>query len=103
MAKRIRHTKVSLFGIKATEKISQFTLSAADITSAHSAPVALIAAPGINKAVFPTKAIFQFKYGTVQFTGGGAGQLVFHGATTNLLTGTVLAATVQAAASATIS
>lgn len=103
MAKRIRHSKVSFIGIKATEKISQFNLTAADITSSHSAPVVLIAAPGVNKAVFPTKALLQFKYGSVQFTGGGAGQLVYHGATTNLLTGTILAATVQAAANARIS
>lgn len=81
----------------------QITLSAAQITTLHSVPVSLIAAPGAGKAVNLESLVFQFKYGTVQFTGGGAVNPVYHSGSTNLLSGQIAQATIQAAANATIS
>ena len=89
--------------ISVKQAIAQVTLSAAQITTLHSAPVPLVAAPGAGIALVLDAALFQFKYGSVQFTGGGAVNPVYHGATTNLLAGSVAAATIQAAANATIS
>jgi hypothetical protein len=100
---RTKHGFASFIGIKAEENIDQFHLTAAEVTALHSAPITLIKAPGGNKVIVVNRAIVQYRYGTVQYTGGGAVQLVYHGATTNLLTGTVAAATIQAAANATIS
>ena len=100
MAKRKRHGFVSFIGIKAERKCSVFSLTAADLTTLHSAPVTLILAPSkANRLILVEGAVFEFQYNTTQFTGGGAVQLVYHGATANLLTGTVVAATIQAAAS----
>lgn len=84
-----------------SQRIVQVTLSAAQITTLHSAPVALIAAPGASKALIVTGFVFQFKYGTVQFTGGGVVNPVYHSATTSLTAGGVAAATIQAAANYT--
>jgi hypothetical protein len=81
----------------------QVTLTAAQIITLHSVPVLLVAAPGAGKALIVDAMLFQFKYGTVQMTGGGATSAVYHGATTNLLAGSVAAATITAAANATIS
>lgn len=82
---------------------AQATLLAAAITTLHSVPVTVVAAPGAGITLVPLAVIFQFKYGTVQFSAGGAVSLVYHGATTNLLSGSVAAATINAAANATIS
>lgn len=84
-------------------QVTQVALTAAQITTLHSAPVSLVAAPGAGKAILVHGTTVQFKYGTTQFTGGGAVNPVYHGATTNLLSGSVAAATIQAAASATVS
>lgn len=84
-------------------QVKTVALSAAQITTLNSVPVALIAAPGAGKVIMVDAMMFQFKYGTVQFTGGGAVSPVYHGATTNLLGGSVAAATIQAAANANIS
>lgn len=101
--RRLRRGFSSVIGIRAETYVDSFALTAADITTLHSAPLALVAAPGANKAILVTGAIIQFRYGTVQFTGGGAISFVYHGATVNLLSGALAAATVQAAASATVS
>ena len=89
--------------VTAKQLVTQVTLTAAQITTLHSVPVALVAAPGAGIALMADAFLFQFKYGTVQFTGGGAVNPVYHGATTNHLAGSVAAATIQAAANATIS
>lgn len=81
--------------------VAQFTLTAAQLATLDSAPVSLLAAPGANKAIVVTMCLFQFKYGSVQFTAGGAVNPVYHGATT-ALTASVAATTINAAANATI-
>lgn len=86
-----------------SQRVVQVTLTAAQIITLHSVPVALVAAPAAGLVILPTALVFQFKYGTVQMTGGGVVGPVFHGATTNLLGGGVAAATIQAAANAIIS
>jgi len=101
--RRLRRGFSSVIGIRAETYVDSFLVNAADITTSHSAPLALVAAPGLNKAIQLTRAIVQFRYGTVQFTGGGALSFVYHGATVNLLSGTVAAATIQAAANAVVS
>lgn len=78
----------------------QITLTAGQITTLHSVPFSLIAAPGANVAINLESLVFQLKFGTVQFTGGGALSAVYHGATgTNLLSGTIPQGTVQAGSS----
>lgn len=86
-----------------SQRVVQVTLTAAQITSLHTVPVSLVAAPGAGLVIVPTMLVFQFKYGAVQFTGGGAVNPVYHSATANLLGASVAAATIQAAASAVIS
>jgi hypothetical protein len=91
-------------GITAAKQlVNQTTLSAAQITTLHSVPVSIVAAPGAGIAVMLDALLFQFKYGTVQFTNGGAVSPVYHGASTNHLGGSIAQATIQAAANATIS
>jgi len=81
----------------------RIALTAAQLTTLHSAPVSLVAAPGAGYALVFESLTFQFTYGSVQFTGGGVVMPVYHGATTDLsVTGGVTAATVQAAANATV-
>jgi hypothetical protein len=101
--KRAKHGFVSNVGIKAEDKVSVFNLTAADIAALFSVGIPLVAAAGLNKVHVPTRALFQYKYGTVAFTGGGVVNLVYHGATVNLLTGTVTAGTLTAATSTTTS
>jgi hypothetical protein len=86
-----------------SQRVTQVTLSAAQITTLHSVPVTLVAAGGANTVLLPTLLTFQFKFGTVQFTGGGAVSLVYHGAGTNLLGASVAAATVTGNANAVVS
>jgi len=86
---------------KVAQYAKRVTLTAAQITTLHSVPVALVAAPGAGIALVCQGFIFQFTFGTVQFTGGGTVQPVYHSATTNLAAGSVAAATVQAAANYT--
>jgi hypothetical protein len=76
-------------------------LTAAQITTLHSVPVSLVAAPGAGYTLVFEWLTLQFTYGSVQFTGGGVVMPVYHGATTDLsVTGGVAAATIQAAANA---
>lgn len=89
--------------IGVAQSSKQVTLTAAQIRTLNTAPVAAIPAPGVGNAVVMYGMLFQYKFGTIQFTGGGAINPVHHGATTNLLTGAVAAATVQAATSALVS
>jgi|SRR5947209_14234888 len=88
---------------KVVSKKVRVPLTAAQITTLNSVPVSLVAAPGAGIALVFKQMIFQFIYGTVQFTGGGVVKPVYHGATTDLtVTGGVAAATIQAAAPVTL-
>lgn len=94
---------VALGGTSAFRNTVRLALTAAQIITSHSVPVSLVAAPGAGKVLILEWLTFQFKFGTVQFTGGGALGAVQHGQTANLLSGAVAQATIQAAASAFIS
>jgi hypothetical protein len=85
------------------QSVKQVTLTAAQIITLNTVPVPLVAAPGAGKAIIVYGMLFQYKFGTIQFTGGGTVNPVHHGAATNLLTGAVAAATIQAAANALVS
>ena len=100
--RRIKHGFISTIGGKATEMVDQFTVSAADFAALNTAPVSLVAAHGLNKALIVTAMLFQFKFGTVEFTLGGAVNPVYHGTTTNPLSGSVAAATIQGNANAIV-
>ncbi|MBZ5578250.1 MAG: hypothetical protein LAP40_16935 [Acidobacteriia bacterium] len=88
---------------KVTAYRKQVALTAAQIISLHSAPVALVAAPAAGIALFCRSLLFQLIYGAAQFANGGAVTPVYHGATTSLLAGTIPQATIQAAANSTTS
>jgi len=84
--------------------VTQVTLTAAQIATLNSVPVSLVAAPGAGIALIAQAMIFQFKYGSVQFTTStGTTQPVYHGATTNLLAGAIAASTIKGSANAIIS
>lgn len=82
------------------ERTARIALSAAQLITLHSVPVSLVPAPGAGRVIIFEELLFDFKYGSVQFTGGGVVGPVYHGQTTGLSVGTVAAATLQAAASA---
>lgn len=85
-------------------KMVQVSLTAAQIITGNSVPVPLVAAPGAGIALIAQAMTYQFKYGTVQMTTStGATSPVYHGATTNLLAGSVAATVIKAAASSTTS
>jgi len=84
---------------KAKQCCVQVALTAAQITTLHSAPVTLLAASAAGTAIIPTAMLFELTFGSAQFTGGGAVSPVYHGATT-ALTSSVAAATIQGASSA---
>jgi len=91
-------------GVPGTKQcVAQIALTAAQILTLNTVPVALVAAPGANLAIVVDAMTFQFKYNSIAFTGGGPVNPVFHGATTNLMSGQVAAGTIQAAANACIS
>lgn len=87
--------------LKVSQLAKRVTLTAAQLITLNSVPVTLVAAPGAGIALICQGFIFQMIYGTVQFTGGGVVNPVYHGATTSLTAGGVAAATVQAAANYT--
>lgn len=92
-----------VFGaLKVSHRAVRVPLSAAQITTLHSVPISLVAAPGAGLALVLRAWLFQFIFGTVQFTGGGVVNPVYHGAAgTNLAAGSVAAASIQAAANYT--
>jgi hypothetical protein len=76
-------------------------LTAAQLTTLYSAPVAVIPAPYSTQIILVSQILFQFKYpasGGVQFTGGGAVTFPYHGTSTNVHSGSGIAATVLQAA-----
>jgi hypothetical protein len=75
------------------------SLTAAQIKLLKTTPVQVLAAPGANTAVIPIAAILNFIAGGTQMTSGGAVSLVDHGTHTNVLAGSVPAATIQSASS----
>lgn len=87
--------------LKVSQLMKRVALTAAQITTLNSVPVTLVAAPAAGIALVCTGFIFQMIYGTVQFTGGGVVNPVYHGATTSLTAGGVGAASIQAAANYT--
>jgi hypothetical protein len=89
--------------MNAKQCVKRIALTAAQLTTLHSVPVNLVPAPGAGLALVLDSATLQFTYGTVQFTGGGAVNPVYHGLTTALLSGAFAAATITGAANALIS
>ena len=78
----------------------QISLTAAQIITLFSAPVALVAAPGAGNYLAVHNVAMSMTYGSVQFTGGGVVSVVDHGTHNAVHTATgITAATVQAAAS----
>ncbi len=105
MADQIIRTRLRVpsLGIGPVEsKTVRVKLTAAQIITLHSVPVSLVPAPGVGKAIIFEELLFDYHYGTVQFSGGGVVEPVYHGATTGLSIGTVAAATVNAAANALV-
>lgn len=70
-------------------------LSAADIIAMYTTPVTVLAAPGSGKAIVVDRFVFNFDYGTTQFTGGGNITLKYSGGAT--ITSTMANTKVQAA------
>jgi len=91
---------VATFTGPSARQVAIVPLTAAQITSLNSAPVALIGAPGANKVIVIEQIVFQFTFGTVAYLTGGALKAVYHGATTALHSGTIPVTAVQAANSA---
>jgi hypothetical protein len=93
-------TWVAVFGAQATQSV-EADLSAAQLTTLNSVPVAIAAAPGAGKIRLFESLLFSFTFNSVQFTGGGAVQLQYHGASTNLMSSTIAAALITGNANGT--
>jgi len=75
-------------------------LTAAQITTLHSVPVTIVADPGVGNVALLEGLFFEFIFGTVQFTGGGAVTARYHGgAGANLMSSSIAAADIQGGAS----
>ncbi len=74
------------------------TLSAAQIFTLHTVPLALVAAPGVGFALCVDLLLFEITTTSTAFTGGGVVAPVYHGATAALTANTVPAAVVTAVA-----
>ena len=79
------------------QQLAVVPLTAAQITTLHTVPVTVIAAPGAGKAIVVEQAVLEFKFGTVAFTGGGVVTLIYHGGSTALHSGSVPASVITAA------
>ena len=81
------------------------TLTPAQVLTLNTAPTNLIPAPAANQAIYVQGMTVQLKWtaGNVQYTGGGPVQPVYHGATVDLLTGNVAAATINGNVTAVVS
>lgn len=77
--------------------VAEASLTAANIIAMNATPVQLVAAPGAGKVLEFVGATFIFDYGTTQFTSGGA-VVIQEETSATALSGTVAAATIQAAA-----
>jgi predicted RecA/RadA family phage recombinase len=93
---------VATFTGPTATQVAVIPLTAAQLTTLHSAPVALIADPGSGKVIVPGEVVFEFKFGTVAFQAGGAVSTVFHGATTPINNGSIPAATINAASGTSV-
>jgi len=74
------------------------SLTAAQIITLHSVPVALLAAPGAGKALVVESLVFEMTTTATVFTGGGVVAPVYHGATAALTANTIPATVVTAVA-----
>lgn len=75
-------------------------LTAAQIATLHSVPVALVAAPGAGKTLLLEELIYIQTFGTTAWTGtGGVVSPVYHAQTTVLTATTIAAATIKSGAS----
>ena len=80
--------------------VAEVALTAAQLTTLHSVGCVLLPAPSnANAYIVVTGLAFEFDYGSVQFTGGGAISAFYTGQSTNVLAATIPAATLTAAAS----
>lgn len=93
-------TNLGAFTLSSTviQKVSK-ALTAVNIKALNATPIEVLAAGGATKVHVVHGVLFEFKYGSVQMTGGGAVSLVMAGTHTAMHTGAVPAATVKAAAS----
>jgi hypothetical protein len=76
------------------------TITSAQLKALFATPVTLLAAPGAGLAILINSAFWNFIFGTVQYTLGGAIQLQYTGQSVNLLNTTLAAADVLAAVNA---
>lgn len=81
-----------------TNLLATFTLTAANIIAMNGTPITILAAPGTGKALIPALIMFEMTTTSTAFTGGGAVEFYYHGTTTNVVTGTIPASVVTAAA-----
>lgn len=74
---------------------AQVTVTSAQILGMNAAPVQIIAAPGANRAIMASRMWQVYRYGGVQYAAGGAISYRW-GATANLASSTLAAATFNA-------
>jgi hypothetical protein len=88
-------------GLASLASTATVNLTAAQIITLHSVPVALVATPGSGLALIPIMMLFEITTTSTVFTGGGVVAPVYHSATAALTANTVPAATVTAGAGTT--
>ncbi len=78
------------------------SLTAAQIIAMYTTPVAITPVPGTGKAVIVDSIVFEITRTSTQFTGGGVVQFQYHGATVEIMSATIAAATVTGTAGTSI-
>ena len=78
------------------------SLTAAQIIAMGTTPITIIPAPGSGKAIVIEQIVLELVLTATAFTGGGVVHFYYHGQTTELMSATIAAATVQGGAGTSI-
>lgn len=70
-------------------RVKRFSITAAQLIAMFTTPVALFPAPGAGKYIDIISVNVEYKYGTAQYTGGGALQLSYGAGVTTPATATI--------------
>ncbi len=84
---------------KASQQVTQVTLTAANIIAMFTTPVPILPAPGlITQAILVEQIAFELDLTATAFASGGVVHFYYHGQTTEIMAQTIAAATVNGGA-----
>jgi hypothetical protein len=98
---------VNMLGVNSSDQVvlpsgaplaeTTIQLTAAQLIAMKAAPVAILPAPGVGKAIIVEQILFEMTTTATAFTGGGAISFNYHGGATAVHSGTIPATVVTAA------